>query len=139
MAVGLAGCIATVHAADPDRTEESEKRLSDTIPVAVWWTGQIQDEPEPLPSVRTRQLVIDVLSEHGLHPSHDLGGVQVSKDERQEALEVLVTDDRLLHAELEVSVIFFVQAGTGRRTESGFEVPVITPFPDHPDTVIEPK
>lgn len=79
-------------------------------------------QPEP-PQVR--ETVARVLKEAGLHATVDEDGVSVPEGEEGRAREVLLTDKRLSGSS--VIVFLAIPAGSGRRTEAGFEVPKVAP------------
>jgi hypothetical protein len=106
-ACAIAGC-QTVHT----------ERDGD-IPIAVWDTAPVKEEhPEPSQLALT---VARVLKDAGLHADVDGGGVAVPADVARRAREALLTDQRLSGSR--VFILLTLRAGTGRKTDTGFELP----------------
>ena len=109
----LAGC-QTVHA-----THEG------AVPVAIWSSLILIDQQGRPAKPEARDIVSQALTEAGLHPVCDDGGVSVPDSEETRAREVLLTDKRLV--DTEAIVLLAIPAGTGRRTAAGFVVPAVAP------------
>lgn len=78
---------------------------------------------------RNHSLVVDVLRDHGLHPTLDeRRGVIIREDEQAEAYRVLLTDHRMQEANL--MLFAMVRAGTGRNTDDGVLAPVLGAWTD---------
>jgi hypothetical protein len=115
----LAGC-QTVHTT-----------RDDGIPVAMWSSllrterTDRADRPGRAEGPDVRERVARVLKDAGIHATLDESGVRVPVGEDRRAREVLLTDKRL--AGTDVIVFLAIPAGSGRRTEVGFEVPAVAP------------
>ena len=98
------------------------------IPIAIWMpmtaVSQEGNKQEP----QTRDVVSKALSNHGIQATMDDQGISVPADEAQRACETLLTDKDLINSH--VSVLLLVAAGTGQKTNTGFEIPktaMVTP------------
>jgi hypothetical protein len=89
------------------------------VPIAVWDVAPVKAEhAEPS---QLSQTVARVLKDAGLHASVDGGGVAVPAAEVRRARETLLTDHRLSGSD--VFILLTLRAGTGRKTDTGFEFP----------------
>lgn len=95
------------------------------VPVAMWASMLIVDRHGKPEQPELHQTVARVLKEAGLHATIDDAGVSVPEGEERRAREVLLTDKRLSGSS--VLVFLAIPAGSGRKTESGFEIPRVAP------------
>ena len=98
---------------------------ADGVPVAFWSSALLAARDGEVEPPEVREMVARVLKEAGLHATVDEGGVSVPEGEERRAREVLLTDKRLSGSN--VIVLLAVPAGSGRKSEMGFEVPGTAP------------
>ena len=110
----LGGCTATGEIdAGSVRSSADEQ-----TPIAVWLPTRPEGETQ---RATTREIVLDVFQNEGLHPQRQEYGVSVPEAEAPRAREILVTNDKFKG--MPFFVFCAVGAGTAVKTQAGFEVP----------------